>query len=119
MKEGPTIFYRTTDSEGGAPRPSWYDKELCLYTLCLAVDAFSLLGIKAKLVVLHDGEIKNNPHQKGIKSLVEPRGEILELLPKLGNSRSCLKALEKAASLSKQEITVFAEDDYLWLLPES
>jgi hypothetical protein len=115
MGERLTVFYRTTASEGNAPRPVWYDRRLCLLSLCYAFDMLSSLDVNKKLVLLHDGELRENGHKDTIKRLVEPRGEIVELSPKQGNSKSCLLALEKAVNLSDEGIVLFSEDDYLWL----
>lgn len=112
-----TVFYRTCPLENTrVTRPSWYSKTLCLLSL-LSSYSNAEINIDGKFIVLYDGGMKDNPEwADSLKRLVEPRGQIVEK-PRKGNSASCFESICRGSELPKEEIVIFAEDDYLWLAP--
>jgi len=116
MKEQMHIYYRTHGGENRAPRPEWYSKGLCLKSILLAFDDVQK-KTSTELIILHDGKMKENPEWSNeLKTLIANRGDIVEL-PKKGNSQSCMDAVLRGADNASGDMVLFAEDDYLWLLP--
>jgi len=99
------IFYRYCGRENNRPRPSFYNKRVCLQSL---LGAFERVP-KAHLTLISDSDIPND-----IISLIKGRAEIVQL-SNVGVEHSFIQTLQEVPKRSKNELVYLVEDDYIHL----
>lgn len=100
-------IYRISPARKSEVRPDWFSQRACLRSFMHAADAARDAGIPLRSTVIVDGDLDSE--------LYAELGwfDTIDSIRLLGNARAFRHAFE-VATRGEEDITLFAEDDYMW-----
>lgn len=100
-------IYRIAPVRKSEVRPDWFSQRACLRSFVQAAEAARRAGILLRSTVIVDGDLDTELY-------VELTWfDVRDVIRLRGNSRAFRHALEIALG-GEEDITLFAEDDYMW-----